>query len=234
MIEIPEWVRPDMADRIQQGAYEPQLNRLTQLLLDAPMNVTGFRTAEDLWLHGIFDALCSVQEIDMSLVHEAVDVGSGGGFPGMVLAILFPDIEWVLIESRVKRAEYLELMGGALDLENVTVFAERAEDMVQSDASWREAAELVTARAVGPLSVAAELSVPFIRVDGFGIFPKGASQAADEVRVAKSLCKKLGAEVAKISDPYGVNQNSRIITLKKIHPTPVVYPRKARYLGEHN
>jgi 16S rRNA (guanine527-N7)-methyltransferase len=223
-----------MAERLTDDATQDKLNHLTELLLKAPMNVTGFRTAEDLWVHGVLDACFTIQALDMAGVEHGVDVGSGGGFPGMVLAILYPQVEWCLVESRVKRADYLELMARTLDLQNVTVYAERAEDLVQDDTSWRESAQIVTARAVGPLTVAAELSVPFMAVDGFGLFAKGASHAEDEVRIAKPFCKELGASVFSISDPYGTDGNSRLITLKKYMPTPVRFPRKARYLGDHS
>ncbi len=234
MDAIPAWIAPHMAENLTTDAVQKKLSQLTDMLLNAPMNVTGFRTAEDLWMHGVLDAVYTVQALEMVQVEHGVDVGSGGGFPGMVLAVLYPDVEWSLIESRLKRADYLELMARTMDLQNVTVYAQRAEDMVQDDSTWRESAQIVTARAVGPLAVAAELSVPFLAINGFAMFAKGASQAEDEVRVAKPLCKALGAKVHSVSDAYGVNDNSRLITLTKVSATPLAYPRKARYLGDRS
>ncbi|POB12069.1 16S rRNA (guanine(527)-N(7))-methyltransferase RsmG [Sulfobacillus sp. hq2] len=231
-VEIPQWVTPEMAKKLQSSTYEAQLMQMMTELLDVPMNVTGFRTIADLWDHGVLDAVYSLQAVDMTKVRQGVDIGSGGGFPGMVMAILYPEVEWVLVESRAKRADFLEDMSNKLGLENVTVFAQRAEDMIQMDPSWRESAEFVTARAVGPLAIALELSVPFMAVDGYGVYPKGSSQAADEVRVAKSLGRRLGAEFVSVSEPYGPRLSSRLVTVKKVHPTPVMYPRKARELGD--
>ncbi len=154
-----------------------------------------------------------------------VDVGSGGGYPGLVLAILWPGARFALIEPLRKRAALLEEMAGALGLTNVEVLAERAEEAGRGP--LRDQADLVTARAVAGLSLLVEYCAPFARAGGLVALAKGssleqelagASRALDEL-----LCTVHGVEAIRPA----INSRGGVVLLRKIGETPRRYPRRS-------
>jgi 16S rRNA (guanine527-N7)-methyltransferase len=152
---------------------------------------------------------------------KLIDVGSGGGRPGMVLAICRPDIEVTLLEATEKKARFLETAREKLEIENVRVVCERAETAAQPGSPLRENFDVVPARAVAPLRVLVELTIPFARVGGTLLAIKGekAPQELDEAARALRLLKaKL---VDDVEHPAG-----RVLTFSKIAATELGYPRR--------
>ncbi|WP_053959724.1 16S rRNA (guanine(527)-N(7))-methyltransferase RsmG [Sulfobacillus thermosulfidooxidans] len=231
MIEKPSWLNGDLVGRLDEHGIQERLEALITLIREAPFNITGFRTPEELWVHGVFDALQTVQGVSLSEIHTAVDIGSGGGFPGLVLAILMNSTTWYLIEARQKRAEYLGHMVEVLNLSNTQIINERAEDFIRHYEDFRERADIVTARAVGSLRITLELSLPFLKIGGSGLFPKGRAHALAEVDEARALCQKLGGSIEAISEPYGDNGSSQVVRVAKVRTTPPQFPRRAKWLG---
>ena len=231
MFKRPTWLRGSLVSRLDDTVVMGRLDTLVDLILKAPLNLSGFRSDEALWMQGIYDAVQTVQEINLLEVQTAVDIGSGAGLPGLVLAILAPNVRWTLIEAREKRAKYLEHMVDILDLGNVGVICGRAEEIVGDEGDLRENAEVVTARAVGSLRVALELLMPYLKVGGKGFFPKGRKQVALEIPSAKDLCLRLGGEDLTVSLPYGDGEGSQIIVVTKTTRTPREFPRRWKKLG---
>lgn len=156
---------------------------------------------------------------------QAADLGSGGGFPGLVLAIARPECSFTLIESTQKKAAFLEEARAALGVANVAVRPERSEEAGRADG--REAFDLVTARAVASLPVLVELAFPLLVVGGMLLAWKG-PEAADEIGQAANALAKLGGVVVS-STPYALPLEMGLRTLvaiEKTEPTPASFPRR--------
>ncbi|MCS7206580.1 MAG: 16S rRNA (guanine(527)-N(7))-methyltransferase RsmG [Dehalococcoidia bacterium] len=157
-----------------------------------------------------------------------VDVGSGAGFPGLPLAIAFPSLGVVLIESVGKKVAFLRACVEALGLEErVEVLHGRAEELAHQP-GLREGFSLGVARAVGPLAVALELVLPFVQVGGRAVFPKKGDWAG-EVDLARPAAEALGGAVPQVLevDPSLLGPGRVLVVVPKVHPTPPRYPRRA-------
>lgn len=155
---------------------------------------------------------------------EVADVGSGAGMPGLALAIVRPTWQVTLVESVAKKARFLEHVSTALELGNVRVVAERAEDFSRR-ADGRERFDLVTARAVAPLPMLAEYVLGLVRVGGRWIAMKGAA-IDDEVKASAPAIRLLGGRLAPIL-PYALPSldTRHLVIVDKVSATPSAYPR---------
>ncbi|CAL5047042.1 unnamed protein product [Urochloa decumbens] len=154
-----------------------------------------------------------------------IDVGSGAGLPGLILAVARPSWRFTLLESMKKRCTFLEHAVEAMGLSNVDVVCDRAENAGQS-LDHREAYDIAAARAVAELKVLAEYCLPFVRVGGLFIAAKG-HDPHEEIKNAKSAVQKLGASMSELCNvesmgPHG--QRTAVIYLKD-RATPRKYPR---------
>ena len=157
-------------------------------------------------------------------VARAVDVGSGGGVPGIVLAIARPAVRWTLVDSVGKKAEALRSFGAAIGLTNVEVLTERAETLGRGPS--RESFDLVTARACASLPVLAEYALPLLRIGGRLIAWKGRI-AADELAAGAAASALLGGG-APTERPTGlpVLGDHRFVIITKRASTPDRLPRR--------
>lgn len=156
-----------------------------------------------------------------------LDVGSGGGLPGIPLAIWFPMLQVTLLESTAKKSAFLREVVEALDLGNVTVQTGRAED-VGRDPAARDRFDLVVARALAPLPVALELCLPFARKGGLVVLPRGsdlAAQLPDGEAAAAKLSARLRPPIP-LDDPE-LPPGRSLVVAEKLGPTPHRYPRRA-------
>ena len=156
-----------------------------------------------------------------------IDVGSGAGFPGLVLKLVLPELDVVLLEATRKKASFLTWMAGQLGLGGVQVRAERAEEAGR-DPELRESFDVATARALGPLPVVLELALPFCRAGGTLIAPRGASAAAADAESSASVAAALGGRIAGVERPAidGVAERTALVVVDKTGATPARFPRR--------
>lgn len=213
-----------------------RLGRFLALLLQAntAFNLTAVTDPGEAWTRHILDAMTLMPLLaELPEGSRVIDVGSGGGVPGVPLAIVLPGVLFTLLEATGKKAEFLRAAAAVLGLHNVTVVQDRAERAGQDrgertggDASeraggHREAYDVVLARALGPLAVAAELCVPLAKVGGRVLLVKG-QKAAQELAEAEAALRELKAvHTGTVETPTG-----RIVVLEKRVRTPRTYPRR--------
>ena len=162
----------------------------------------------------------------MQMGAKVIDVGTGAGFPGVVLLIARPDLKMTLLDGTNKRLVFIDSLLRELGL-NADIVHQRAE-LAGKDADFREKYDLVTARAVANLNTLGEYCLPFVKVGGKLICLKG-PKASDEAAEAKRAIKILGGELESISEyeiPDADLKHNAVI-IKKISQTPTKYPRKA-------
>jgi len=157
---------------------------------------------------------------------KVLDVGSGAGFPGIPLKILFPKIHLTLLDSVNKKTDFLARVVCHLGLDFTCVETERAEILARNDIH-RGAYDLVLARAVSKLNVLAELTIPFCKVGGLVIAMKG-KRVGSEIAVSSEAIKALGGEVVDVIDCNGIHGflKGYLVVVKKILPSPTSFPRR--------
>jgi len=160
------------------------------------------------------------------LAGRVIDVGSGGGLPGLPLRIAWPQIEVTLLEASARKAAFLEGLLGDLSLSGCEVTVGRAEDVAR-DVKYRETYHLAVARAVAPLRVLLELALPFVEVGGYLAALKG-SRAAAEIDAAGPALIELHATVGGLKIlPERAGVSMCIVVIRKEAATPDRFPRRA-------
>lgn len=155
---------------------------------------------------------------------RVVDVGSGGGLPGLPLAIARPELEVTLVEADQVKAAFLVQACAALGLRKVDVLARRAED-VGRDARYRETFDAAVARAVAAMPVLVELCLPLVRVGGRLLAQK---TDREDVAAASRAIAVLGGELVEVVPaPSTARHSGTIVIVAKVGPTPEAYPRRA-------
>lgn len=175
----------------------------------------------------IFDSLLLVPELKADPDQRALDLGSGGGFPGIPLAIMRPDMQWTLVDSVAKKVKFLQEVSVEIGLSNVCALSERAE-VLAHDPAHREQYHLVTARAVARLPVLLEYCIPFLRVNGFFAAMKG-QQAAKELKESRRAIERLSVKLLRSQTQPGGGQ---LLWFKKRRPTLDKYPRSVGIPGQ--
>jgi 16S rRNA (guanine527-N7)-methyltransferase len=206
----------DPGDLERLGAY-------LSLLLDANtrFNLTAVTDPDQAWSKHVFDSLTLLPYVVSAEAHHVIDVGSGGGLPGVPLAIVLPGVDFTLLEATRKKADFLADTAGHLELANVEVVNDRAETIGHDRANHREQYDLVVARAVGRLVVLLELAVPLARVGGHLAAIKGA-RAGREIEDAGRALHLLHGEVVETArTPTGT-----VVVVEKLRSTPKLYPRR--------
>lgn len=184
------------------------------------LNLTGIDDDAGIYLKHFYDSLLIAPLIKTNA--KMCDIGSGAGFPGIVLAIARPDISVVCIEPTTKRTNFLERVVSECGLKNVVVLNHRAEDVIED---YRETFDVASARAVAYLDILAELCMPFVKVGGIFIAMKG-SRGIEEWDEAEKAVKILGGKLKKAHEfndaEMGVRYNLEISKIVKTHKK---YPR---------
>ena len=167
---------------------------------------------------------CLVLVEHLGEARTLVDVGSGGGLPGLVLKIARPELAVTLIEADETKAAFLVQACARLGLSGVEVLARRAED-VGHEPRHREAFDLATARALAPMPVLAELCLPLVRVGGRLLAQK--TEHEDVAAAAHAIDELGGAPAEVIAAPTTARSRGVVVLVAKVRPTPERYPRRA-------
>jgi 16S rRNA (guanine527-N7)-methyltransferase len=175
----------------------------------------------------LLDALAALPLLDAVAPRAAVDLGSGGGVPGIVLALARASTRWLLVDSATRKAAALESFATALGLSGVTVSAERAE-ILGRHPEHRERYDLVTARACAALPVLAEYALPLLRPGGTLIAWKGAlTDDSPELGRGRGAVDALGGGTVRVVDPgMAALGDHRFVVVIKGGPTLDAYPRR--------
>jgi 16S rRNA (guanine527-N7)-methyltransferase len=190
-------------------------------------NLTSITDCEQIRVRHFLDSLSCWMALRQAPPVRLIDVGTGAGFPGLALKILRPEMQLTLVESTAKKASFLEHIVQVLSLSQVSVLAQRAEDVGQ-DASQRGGYDWAVARAVAPMAVLAEYMLPLVSIGG-RVLAQKAKDAQSELDAAADAIAKLGGavqELISVSVP-GLDEKRSLVVLKKIAETPAAYPRRA-------
>lgn len=210
-----------------------RMARFVELLLDRNqrLNLTRIVEPAEIERRHLLDSLtCALPCLDAltsGAAWRCVDVGSGGGLPGIPLAIAFPGLQMTLLESVGKKAAFLREVVADLGLGGVAVRTGRAEDAAR-DPAERDAYHLVVARALAPLPVTLELCLPFAKPGGIVVLPRGsdlAGQLADGEAAAQHLAARLRPPIP-LEDP-DLPPGRSLAVADKLGPTPERFPRRA-------
>lgn len=202
-----------------------QLNKYYHLLVaeNEKINLTSITEIEDVYIKHFYDSLLLTKETNMNQISTLVDIGTGAGFPGIPVKIMYPHLQLTLIEPTGKRCLFLEKVVKELQLNDVKIINDRAENCI---INMRETFDLATARAVSQLNILSEIVIPFVKKDGLFISMKG-SNYNEELENATKAIQTLGAKIDKITSYELPKEKGKrvFISLKKVKNTPSIYPR---------
>ena len=189
-------------------------------------NLTAIRDVPGVITKHFADSLTVAAYIPQGV--SVIDVGTGGGFPTLPLAVARPDLRITAIDSTAKKIAHVQNTARLFDMNNVTAIACRAEEFAQTDA--RENFDIATARAVSELRILCEITLPFVKVGGKLLAMKGAS-GEKELTDAKAAIMKLGGKLEQVhkftlKDADGNQEERCIIEISKIAHTPNNFPRQ--------
>ena len=191
------------------------------------MNLTAITEYDEVMKKHFIDSMTLIKAFDVNQSASVIDVGTGAGFPGLVLKIAYPNLKITLLDSLNKRIQFLNEVIGNLGLDGVETIHGRAEDFAKPD-KLREKYDLCVSRAVANLSTLSEYCLPFVKEKGLFISYKS-EKVQDEMVKADKAISILGGKIEKQVEftlPYSdIYRNLFII--RKVKKTPAKYPRKA-------
>ena len=206
---------------------EGKLNKLDKfynLLIEwnEKINLTTITNKEDVYLKHFYDSLTLYKDVDLNKNIKLCDVGSGAGFPGIVLKIVFPNLEIVLVDSLNKRVNYLNEIIKELDLDKIYAVHSRMEDFSKEH---NEEFDIITARAVANVKVLSEISVRALKINGRLVFMK--ANIDEEISKIDNMMKELKLNDMKINKFTLPKENSNrcLLSFNKYDKTPNKYPR---------
>lgn len=187
-------------------------------------NITSITDKKDVYLKHFYDSLTLTKAIDLNNI-SVCDVGTGAGFPGIVLKILYPSIKLTLIESITKKTKFLEEIIDILNLKDIIIINDRVEEYSKTT---KDKYDLVTCRAVSSLNIISELCIPITKINGYFIPMKG------ELNESTLFLEKLNCKIEKIIEFNLPFENSKrtLIKIKKIKETNSIYPRSYKIIKQ--
>lgn len=216
-------------DYILNNRQKEQLDIYYEKLIEVNkhMNLTAITDFQEVEEKHFLDSAALLSFYDLNAVESMIDVGTGAGFPGLPLKILFPHIRTVLLDSLQKRVMFLNELIEELELKEIQAVHGRAEDLGKQP-EYREQFSLCVSRAVTALPVLSELCLPFVSVGGTFV-PYKSSEAEQEIKQSEYAVNLLSGSIEEIKKlsfgPSGLKRYYPII--KKVNETPEKYSRKA-------
>jgi len=232
LIRLAEQLPIDLSQKTASQLYQYYLMLIEK---NKVMNLTAITDEDDVILKHFIDSLSIVKYFESSEFYgkngqsgpKMIDIGTGAGFPGLVLKIVFPDLQMTLFDSLQKRLNFLDEVIIHLGLTGVCTVHGRAEDF-GLDPNFREKYDFAVSRAVANMATLSEYCLPFVRTGGCFVAYK-TSESEDEIASAENAVRKLGAEIESqchFTLP-GSDIGRNLVVLRKKHPTDRKYPRKA-------
>ena len=215
------------------GRYgDDKLDKLVRYMqrileINENINLTAVKEEDEFLEKHIVDSLACNDYEEFQRSKLVVDMGTGGGFPGIPLAITNPDKKFILADSLNKRLKVINQVAEELGISNIELVHMRAEDMGHN-AKYREKIDVCVSRAVASLDILSEWCLPLVKKGGYFIPYKG-ENAEDEIASADTAVKVLGGDVEKIENPSqdkNAISGHRLIFIKKYNNTPKRFPRK--------
>jgi 16S rRNA (guanine527-N7)-methyltransferase len=236
--EVPQFV-PDALTALELHLPEGALAKLAHyldLLLEAnkTTNLTAIRERDAAWSRLIIDSLTVLPGLEpLPADSHIIDIGTGGGLPGIPLAIARPDLRITLLDSTAKKVSLLDQFISTLKLANVTAIQNRAEALGH-DKRHRQQYDVAVSRAVGHMSAVLEYSLPLVKVGGRVLAMKG-PRLEQELAEAADALDVLGAGDLQIVDAYPESFDNDLViaSIVKERPTPDKYPRNASQMRQH-
>ena len=202
-----------------------QFHRYFELLVEwnKVMNLTGIIEEQEVYLKHFYDSLTICKSFNFNEISSLCDVGSGAGFPGIPLKIMFPELNITLVDSLKKRINFIEKVVEELHLENITLVHDRIEDYAHHH---REEYDIVTARAVASLPILLEYCIPLVKVNGY-FLPMKAS-IDEEIKRSENALKILNSKLIETISFVLPKENSirNILKIQKEKTTDKKYPRR--------
>ena len=200
-----------------------QLKQYYSLLIEwnKVMNLTGITKKEDVYLKHFYDSLTISKIIDLSNIESLCDIGSGAGFPGIVIKIAFPNLKVTLVDSLNKRINFLNEVIEKLELNDIEAIHYRIEEYANNN---RNKFDVVTARAVAPTNILLEYAIPIVKENGYFIAMKGKLDSEPDYENALKLLKSIKIKNIIFNLPVE-NSERTLLLFKKINDVKK-YPRK--------
>lgn len=200
-----------------------QLEKYYKLLVkyNEVMNLTGITKHDSVYLKHFYDSLTIVKIISLDKIDSLCDIGTGAGFPGMVIKILFPNIKITLLDSLNKRIEFLKIVKNELELDGLEIIHTRAEDYAKNN---RNKFDITTARAVAHLSILLEYAIPLTKPEKYFIALK--ANILEEEKEINNALKQLNSKLLKkIEFSLPIEESKRTILLFRKEKDNKKYPR---------
>lgn len=186
-------------------------------------NLTSITKDEDIYLKHFYDSLTLIKATNLQENLTLLDIGTGAGFPGLVLKIVFPNLNVTLLDSNHKKISFLETVIKTLNLTNITCLNIRAEELPPT---YREYFDIVTSRAVSSLPVLLELAIPYLKVNGYFLPLK--AHLTEELKASNNALSVLNCTIIDtLNFKLPIENSDRtILKIKKNAPTSSLYPRE--------
>lgn len=201
-----------------------QLDKYYNLLVveNKKYNLTSITNEDQVYLKHFFDSLTLAKIIKLDN-QKICDIGTGAGFPGIVLKIAYPNLQLTLVDATLKKCNFLQMVVDELKLDEVNIVNQRIEDF---SSETREEYDIVTCRAVSNLKVLLEIAIPLVKINGYFIPMKG--NISQEIFNIDNYYLKLNIELEKKEEFLLPKENSQrtLLKFKKINKTSNLYPRK--------
>lgn len=229
------WMSDFLMENLKKLGYEPdekqcgQLDNFHRLLCqwNEFMNLTGITEYNEVVIKHFVDSLAVNCVYQFKKTDRVVDIGTGAGFPGIPLKIMYPEVSFTLLDSLNKRIKFLDEVIRLDSLQNIETLHGRAEDYARNK-DYREQYDVCVSRAVANLATLAEYCLPYVKVGGVFIAYK-AGRIEDELAASARAIKLLGGETAmvhKLTLP-DTDIDRTFVVIKKMAATSKKYPRKA-------